>query len=101
MKKTITKQAETIAQLKKISKEGDKSIKEYQAVIARLQKSIDRQVSTNAKLQKAQDALVTRLNVVDNAHTPSSKDLMRQTRKERSVEEKKRTAGRPGPPDGQ
>ena len=88
------------AALKKENRAQKQTIKQLRAAVDRLQKSLDIQARKTARTENALNEVLRRLNVADNAHTPTSKQLMRETRKEQAAEDKKRTGKRPGPKDG-
>ena len=98
--KVIAEQAKTIAALKKDNREQKRTIKQLRESVSRLEKSLYAQSLRTTKAEKALDKVLARLNVADNAHTPTSRQIMRETRKDQAVEDKKKTADRPGPPDG-
>ena len=96
--KVIAEQAKTIAALKKDNREQKRTIKQLRESVSRLEKSLYAQSLRTTKAEKALDKVLARLNVADNAHTPTSRQIMRETRKDQAVEDKKKTADRPGPP---
>ena len=98
--KIIAEQAKTIAALKKDNREQKRTIKQLRGAVSRLEKSLVAQSRRTAKAEKALDMVLARLNVADNAHAPTSRQIMRETRKDQAVEDKRKTAERPGPPDG-
>lgn len=100
MEKTIVKMDKTIAELRKKNKEQAATIRDLQGAVAGYEKALKDGAREHAATRRALDAAQKRLDVVDNAHVPTSRQVMRESRKSRGAEDRKRTAERPGPPDG-
>ncbi len=97
---TIAKKNETIAGLKRDLALAKKNNKKLKSTIKGLNKYIDLLKRELARKSVALKKIIKILDMVDGAHAPTSKQIMKEMRKDKAAEDKKRTADRPGPKDG-
>lgn len=79
VEKTIVKMDKTIAKLRKKNEEQAATIRNLQEAVAGYEKALKDGAREHAATRRALDAARQRLDVVDNAHIPTSRQVTRST----------------------